>query len=200
MSSLINEESEYYSQVFASLDLSDQELVSKEFEDCTFKECNFSSAILRSCKFIDCHFAKCNLSNAKLAYSRFNEVVFDECKMIGVDWTRAYWPNLTLSAPIKFTQCILNDSSFFGLGLDEMVIEGCKAHDVDFREGKFKGADFSYTDFSNSLFNNTNLSAADFTEASNYSIDIHSNAIRGAKFSRSEAVSLLDSLGIELVD
>ena len=81
-----------------------------------------------------------------------------------------------------------------------MVIEECKAHDVDFREGDFGESNFTYTDFSNSLFNNTNLTGTDFTEAVNYNIDIYFNEIKRARFSRYEAVRLLNNLGIELVD
>jgi fluoroquinolone resistance protein len=105
-----------------------------------------------------------------------------------------------LFSPVKFFKCIINDSSFFGLSLDEIVIEACKAYDVDFREGSFSKANFTFTDFTNSLFNGTNLSGADFTEAVNYRIDINYNVINRAKFSRYEAISLLESLQIELKD
>ena len=76
---------------------------------------------------------------------RFSDVVFEECKLIGIDWTKARWPNISLCSPIKFFKCILNDSIFMGLTLDEIVIEACKAHEVDFREGSFCDADFSFT-------------------------------------------------------
>ena len=82
----------------------------------------------------------------------------------------------------------------------EVVIVECKAHDVDFREARLAEASFTYTDFAHSLFHNTDLSGADFTEATNYSIDIQANQIKHAKFSRLEAANLLTHLGIELVD
>ena len=40
---------------------------------------------------------------------------------------------------------------------------------------------------------------ADFTDATNYQIDIFTNKITGAKFSLPDAVNLLESLRIELV-
>jgi uncharacterized protein YjbI with pentapeptide repeats len=110
------------------------------------------------------------------------------------------WPNIATFSPLKFVGCILNSATFFGLNLDEIVIKDCKAHDVDFREGSFCNSDFSFTDFTNSLFSHTNLSGTDFTEAVNYRIDLNFNQIKGAKFSRYEAVSLLEGLEIELVD
>lgn len=194
------EQKEFFSQHFIELNLSNQVFDSVEFEDCTFKECNFSDATFRQCKFIDCTFVKCNLSLVKIAYSTFTDIIFESCKVIGIDWTKANWPNLALFSPIKFHQCILNDSSFFGLNLQEIVVEECKAHHVDFRDGDFTQASFSGTDLLECLFNKTNLSGVNFVDAVNYHIDIYNNNINKAKFSRYEAVSLLDSLDIELVD
>ena len=94
----------------------------------------------------------------------------------------------------------MNDSSFFGLNLSELVFRECKAHNVDFAEGQFQNADFSFSDFTESTFNNTNLTGVNFTEATDYNIDIYSNIIKNARFSRHEAVQLLSSLEIELVD
>jgi len=208
---IVDEQKEYLSQNFSGLDLSDRSslsvladkdsiLTGKEFDDCTFFECNFSETIIRGSKFIDCLFIKCNLSVTKINQSKFSGVTFDECKMVGVDWTKASWTSIALTSPIKFVKCIINDSCFFGLSLSEIVCEECKAHDVDFREGDFSEANFMFTDFSNSLFSETNLTGADFTEATNYNINIYHNEIKRAKFSRYEAVRLLNSLDIELVD
>lgn len=200
MNNIEDKGGEYVSQSFNNLNLSGKELTSKEFDGCTFTECDLSEAILTKSKFSDCHFIRCNLSLIKVEQSQFFDVVFEECKAIGIDWTRATWSQYVFCSPIKFYKSIINDSSFLGLSLEEIEIEECKAHDVDFREGNFTDANFSYTDFTNSLFNKTNLSAANFTEAVNYTIDVYLNNIKKAKFSRYEAIKLLDSLGIELVE
>jgi len=191
---------EHFSQVFNGLNLSYKKIESTIFEDCTFNKCNFSEAVFSESKFIDCEFSKCNLSIVKVEFSKFSGVVFDECKIIGVDWTTASWPDIKLCSQIKFYKCIISDSIFFGLNLAEIVIEECKAHNVDFRDGDFSDSGFSYTDFQGSMFNQTNLSGANFIEAINYNIDINFNNIGKAKFSRYEAIKLLDSLDIELVD
>jgi len=200
MSKIEDQVNEYLSKHFVGLDLSNKALIAKEFEDCNFRDCDFSGAILDKSKFVDCHFEKCNLSLIKISQSKLTDVMFEECKMVGVDWTRATWSSFKLNASIKFYKCILNDSSFFGLDMAEIVIEESKAHDVDFREGNFSDANFSYSDFSNALFNNTNLTSVNFVEAINYNIDVYINNISKAKFTRYEATRLLDSLGVELVD
>jgi len=196
----LNNTKEYLSQIFSNHSGINQEICNIEFEGCQFQDCNFTETTFRKCRFIECTFTRCNLSVMKVPQSQFTDVVFNECKLVGVDWTRASWPRLVFSVSLKFNKCIINDSSFFGLNLDEIVIEECKAHDVDFRDGSFCRADFTYTDFTNSLFGKTNLSGADFSEATNYDIDIFNNKISKARFSRYEAVRLLNSVDIELVD
>jgi len=191
---------EYLSKTFSNLTETSQDICNVEFEGCHFQDCNFTETIFKKCRFIECTFSRCNLSVIKVHQCQFTDVTFDECKVVGVDWTRASWPRLVFSVSLKFNKCIINDSSFFGLNLDEIIIEECKAHDVDFRDGSFCSANFTYTDFTNSLFGKTNISNADFSEATNYDIDIFNNKISKAKFSRYEAVRLLNSLDIELVD
>jgi fluoroquinolone resistance protein len=190
----------YVGQQFARLQLAGHTLTSQEFEDCRFEHCDFSGATFASCKFLECDFADCNLSLTKVARTRFRDVSFVSCKLPGIDWTRADWPKIALAALVKFERCVLNDSNFMALTLEQLVMQDCKAYDVDFRDGKFARANFTLTDFARSVFGKTDLSGADFTEAINYDIDVFNNTITGARFTRSEAMRLLGSLDIELVD
>jgi len=200
MKTTVAEPTRHFSEHLTGLKSPASSISLTEYESCTFKDCDFSEMVFTGCKFIDCTFTACNLSLIEVGGSRFRDVVFRECKVIGVNWTKASWPRLALSSPLKFHKCIINDSSFFGLSLEEIVIEECKAHDVDFREGNFSRANFSFTDFTHSLFGKTSLAGADLSEAMNYDIDVHENDIKHALFSRQEAIRLLDSLEIELVD
>jgi len=196
----IDNNQDYYSKTFSHLSMNEQAIEGVEFEDCTFSECDFTEAVFKKCRFIECSFTQCNLSVITIAQSQFTEVSFEHCKLIGVDWTRAMWSQLRLSATLTFKHCVLNDSSFFGLSLDEIKLIECKAHEVDFRNASVCHAQFTYTDFTGSLFGKTNLSGADFTEAVNYDIDIFDNKLDKAKFTRHEAVRLLNGLDIELLD
>jgi uncharacterized protein YjbI with pentapeptide repeats len=89
---------------------------------------------------------------------------------------------------------------FANLNLPDTVLSAKEFEDCEFRDGNFTGADFNHTDFAGALFGRTRLTSVDFTEAVNYDIDVFNNDIRKAKFSRYEAVRLLDSLEIELVE
>lgn len=200
MTNVLSGKREYLSETFENNAVLHQEVGDVEFEECEFRDCDFTESTFRKCKFIECSFIRCNLSVIKVPQTRFTDVTFDECKLTGVDWTRADWPRLMSTVTLKFNKCIINDSSFFGLSMDEVSVEECKAHDVDFREGSFCRGVFSYSDFTGSLFSKTNLTGADFSEAVNYNIDIFNNTVSKAKFTRYEAIRLLDSLDIELVD
>ena len=196
----IKNNQEYYSKSFSHLAMTEQKIEGAEFEDCTFSECDFTEAVFKKCRFIECSFSQCNLSVVKVGQTQFTDVTFEQCKLIGIDWTHAVWSQLRLSASLEFKNCVMNDSSFFGLSLDEATLVECKAHEVDFRNASFCKARFSYTDFTGSLFGKTDLSGADFTEAVNYDIDVFDNKIAQAKFTKYEAVRLLNSLDIELLD
>ncbi|MDP5147130.1 pentapeptide repeat-containing protein [Shewanella sp. ULN5] len=197
---MIQDNQQYYDQLFTGLSLSETTQASIEFEQCDFNGCDFSATTFSHCKFINCCFTQCNLSLLKSNYSQFLEVRFIDCKMIGIDWTKAHWPKFTVNPELSFTRCILNDSSFFGLTLHELILEECKVQEVDFRSGDFVNSSMTSSDFHNSLFMRTNLQKVDFTDSANFNINVNENNLTKAKFSRYEALSLLESLGIELVD
>jgi len=190
----------YFDALFDKHECSENRYSDIEFEECLFTDCDFSGKEFQHCKFVRCEFIRCNLSLIALPQTKLFGVTFQESKLIGIDWTKIIWAMYHLDFELKFERCILNDSSFFGLTLNELVFDECKLHDVDFREGDFSGSIMNYCDFTHSIFMRTNLQHVDFSESTNYTINVLENRIKGAKFSRFEALSLLDSLDIELVD
>lgn len=191
-------DSSYYSQTFSELEMQDQCIEGVEFEGCHFKQCNFSQASFQRCNFVDCEFEQCDLNLLDLGYSKFSDSLFRDCKMRGVDWSKVSWPRVLFAAPVQFFQCLLDDASFYGLQLPELIVEDCRACRADFREADLSQASFQRSDLSGAQFSKTVLERADFRDAHNYHIDIFHNRISGAKFTRYEALSLLDSLDIEL--
>lgn len=75
----------------------------------------------------------------------------------------------------------------------------CRAKEVDFRSALLQNANFTGTDFKGALFGDTHLENANFTDVCNTQIDIRTNHLKGAIFSRFEALALLEGLGIVLV-
>ncbi|WP_313455849.1 pentapeptide repeat-containing protein [Stenotrophomonas sp.] len=198
--SLDNGINEYYSKNFAGLDLSSQFLERLEFEACSFVNCDFSDATIRNSRFLECDFTECTLNNVKLPSTRLRSVTFERCRLVDVNWTTLEWSRLSTSAELTLRDCVLTDSSFHGLAMNEMVMQSCKAHGVDFREAKLRKADLSFTDFTDAQFGRTDLTDADFTEATGFDIDVLNNVMTRSKFSRHEAARLLSGLDIEVVD
>jgi uncharacterized protein YjbI with pentapeptide repeats len=190
----------HYDSHHRDLDLATVALSKLEFEGCTFDHCVFKEATLDKCSFVDCQFIECDLSLIRLGFSKFVDVSFRDSKLLGVNWTEATWSSILSHAPVSFLRCTLNDSSFYGLQMREAEVAQCLAHHADFREADFADADFRGTEFQGALFGNTRLGRADFAEAIDFNIDVRSNEVTGAKFSRLEATSLLAGLGIEIVD
>lgn len=190
----------YQNQHFKDIHLSKEKIDQKEFDNCTFSGCNFTETEFYKCKFYECKFINCNLTMIKVKNCHFFDTTFENSKAIGINWTTAAWPNIKLSSPIRFYQCALNYSSFFGLCLREITMTECTATEVDFREADCTSANFTHTDFTKSLFGKTNLTKADFTDALNYNIDIFLNETKKAKFSFPEVMNLLRCLDIELID
>ena len=155
---------------------------------------------LDNCRFTDCTFDGCDLSLAELNGSSFSNVRFSKTKAVGIDWTRATWPAKRIGNPIGFSESAISHSTFIGLSLKGIQLRDCIAADVDFREADLTQSDFSGTDLSDSLFLHTDLTEADFSRARNYRIDPSQNKITQAKFSLPEAISLLYSMDIEMIE
>jgi uncharacterized protein YjbI with pentapeptide repeats len=186
---------------FRKLAAAEADISFKQFIDCRFTGCNFSTATLRECVFQNCQFKECDLSLVTVPGSVFSGVHFENSKITGVNLVEAEWEKTgLLKASVAFVNCNVSHSTFFGLKLKKLLLTKCIAHDVDFGEADLTGANFTHTDFAESRFFKTNLTQADFTHAVHYSIGVHVNTVKKAKFSLPEAMSLLHALEIVLVD
>ena len=185
---------DYYDQEFSGITYQ-EELAFKTFDECTFTDCNFSNAEFKTCKFKHCHFINCNLSLITLKSSYFVDVSFEACKILGVNWTYA---EISLHQNLNFLKCNISQSNFLCLNLSSIKISQCSARDVDFRDCDLSKSILTANDFQNTLFSNTNLIKADFTNSINYYIDVLANQVKDAKFSLPEAIALLNGLGIKL--
>lgn len=191
---------EYSSQEFKKLTLKSARVIQKDFVACTFLKCNFSETLFQECRFHECKFRECDLSLANLKDSTFNSTRFEDSQIIGVDWTQTAWAKnkFIVFKPVDFIDSVLNHSTFSGLKMKQIQIVRCIAHDVSFEEADLTSADCTFTDFNSSRFNHTNLTEADFTGATNYTIAPQLNVLKKTKFSLPEAMALLYGLDIIL--
>ena len=194
----IKNNSDYTHEVFNELEFKESSVQLSNFENCKFVNCNFSEAQFIECKFADCEFINSNLSLIKFDQTKFSETDFKSCKVTGVNWTYSNWSSFNLTSPMFFESCDISFSIFTSLELQEMCLQDCIAHDVDFSECNLKGADFFRTDLKDSRFAFCKLDKCNFQEAINYLINPLENSIEGAKFSSPEVLSLLNAFKIEI--
>lgn len=187
-------DTDYYDdEQFHQLDCRGVRLDGIEFYSCTFQELTFLEATLNRCKFIECLFENCDLSLAQLVDCRFRRPRFVRSKLVGLDWTQT---DTLFEA--DFSECTLNYANLAGLDLRKSTFERCIAHEVDFVQADLSHSNCRHTDFTGSRFVNTNLTQADFTRATNYTIVPTANILKQTKFTLPEAVALLHGLDIIL--
>jgi len=196
MNAIIDSQSDdFYELRFTNLVHHAQKIDFREFYDCTFTNCTFHEVDFRGSRFINCTFESCDLSLAQMSRAVFRGTVFKNCRMIGIDWSESSSPLMA-----GYFDCDLSYSSFAHLDYSKGKIIRCKAHEVYFWESNLSQTDFSETDFEDSQFKECDLSKADLSTARNYAISPNSNILKEARFSLPEAVSLLNHLGIVLVE
>lgn len=161
--------------------------ISREFEQCHFKACDFTEVELHQVKFLACTFETCNLSNVKLEKSSFQDCTFAQCKMLGLAFDNCNPFNLSM----QFKECILSHASFSGLNLTQCGFDQCDLTGVDFGYCDLTQAKLTNCKMTDTLFEQTILQKADMRDSINYQIDPDNNTIKGARFSKEEIIGLL---------
>lgn len=179
-------------QKFNKVDYSETALPKGEYELCTFNGCDFSNSELSKIKFIECEFVGCNLSSANIIGASFQEVKFEDCKMLGVRFDLCDGFGLALD----FTNCQLDHSSFYQVKLINSSFLNCKLKDIDLTEANLSGVQFKTCDLQRAIFGRSNLEKTDFRTASNYSIDLQNNKVKGSKYSLNGVAGLLEKYQI----
>lgn len=171
------------------------ELLAKgEYENCSFKNCNFGDSNLSEFKFIDCIFSNCNLSLVKINKTTIRDTKFQDCKMLGLHFDACNEFGLSFS----FEGCQLNYSTFFRTKIKKTIFKNTQLQEVDFSETDLTNAIFDNCNLTLAVFNRTILEKVDFRTSYNYSIDPEINRIKKAKFSISGISGLLDKYDIDI--
>jgi len=192
---LFGSESFFEDRLFERIVFSGQILEKIEFYNCTFSSCDFTKVQLSRCEFEKCSFSSSDLSLLNFGGSGLADVKFIKSKLVGIIWESVRKP-----CHFSFDGCKLDNSSFYGQNMKNLVMKNCSAREVDFTHADLSKANFSGTDLLNSRFTETNLGFADFSSAFNYGIDPSINKIKKAIFSYPEVTSLLNYFDITIKD
>jgi uncharacterized protein YjbI with pentapeptide repeats len=183
----------YFSkQHFQHLNSSD--VLTGEYDACTFSNCNFATASFQQASFENCLFEDCDLSNIKVVKVNFQNVRFVRCKMLGIAFASAN-PFLL---ELHLENCVLDYCNFYKLPLKKSKFLQSRLREVDFSQANLSEASFKGSDLLGAVFDQTNLEKADFREALHYRIAPELNAIKGARFDLAGLPGLLESYGIKV--
>lgn len=170
------------------------DLKHRMFRNCIFEGCDFTKAQFTGSKWIDCKWIKCNLGLIKWDGCRLQGNSFEECKIVGGDFSKCDPMFLSIS----FKKCLINMGNFSDLNLKGTSFIGSTLRETHFSHVNLSEADFTDCDLSGSLFHHADLTKANFATALNFSINPLNNKLKGARFSKETALTLLDYLGIVL--
>ena len=112
---MISSGADYAHKEFQDLRVERDEIVSIEFHECLFLHSSFAESVLRQCRFVDCVFRQSDLSLVRFPGCSFTRTRFERCKVIGVNWTEAYWPKAGLGDSLGFSECAISHSTFLSL-------------------------------------------------------------------------------------
>ncbi|MCB2406359.1 pentapeptide repeat-containing protein [Hymenobacter lucidus] len=163
-----------------------------EFEQCHFVGGDFSGANLGAFRFTDCLFERCNLASAKLSGAGLQNVAFTDCKLSGLQFAACR----DFLFEVHFTGCQLHYASFFGKKMRGARFVGCSLTEADFTSADLTEAVFQDCTLLNAVFRNTLLTAADFTTASQFSIDPDGNTLTKARFTLPGLLGLVGKYGV----
>lgn len=181
-------------QQFENIKFQVEPLALGEYENCVFKQCDFSGINLSEIKFIDCEFIGSNLSLVNLVKTAFRDIRFKECKLLGLHFENCHDFGLSFS----FENCQLDHSTFYRTKIKKTIFKDSQLREVDFTECDLTESVFDNCDLSNANFDRTILEKVDFRSAFNYSIDPELNRIKKAEFSVQGISGLLNKYDIKI--
>lgn len=168
--------------------------LAKEYDNCTFTDCDLAEADLSGITFMDCEFTNCNLSNAKLKDTGMKTVRFRNCKLMGM----MFMDCSSFLFSVDFTDCVLNFSSFYNLTLKKTNFTNCNLQETDLTDADLTEVVMDNCNLAGAKFEHTTLVKADLRTAYNYIIDPELNRVKGAKFSLQGIPGLLEKYQIQV--
>ena len=185
----------YEDKTFEKVIYTEQRAMGREFQSCTFKNCDLSGTDFSTTKFLECTFESCNLSMAKFDRTTMTDVAFKGCKLMGINFSITQ----SFMFSVSFEDCVLDYSSFMHKKMVKTIFKKTSLKEVTFSRAVLTGSVFDECDLNSAIFNQTDLTSVNFSTAYNYIIEPELNNIKKAIFSAQGLPGLLTSYGIKIV-
>ncbi|MFP2904772.1 pentapeptide repeat-containing protein [Pyxidicoccus sp. 3LFB2] len=189
----LSQEAFFENETFTDLELQGGDLGEKEFYRCTFLRAQLQESRWRNTILEACVFNSCDLTRAQLKSTGLRGVRFEGSKLMGVDFT-----DVSANPEVTFEECLLRYASFVGLSLRKTEFLRCSALEANFFDLDLSEADFSGTNLAGSNFRGCTLTRTNFSQASGLFLDPARNRVKGTRVPVETAVSLAQSLGLQV--
>ncbi len=177
---------------YTDITFSEDAVMYKDFEHCTFTGCDFSGCDYTGTAFIDCTFVSCNFYEAKINYVAFRGALFNDCDFNGVNFSMVD----PLLFEVEFRDCMLDYAKFYTLKIKGTIFSNCSLIAVDFMKTDLTAVVFDNCNMHKAVFIDAVAEKADFTTSYNFSIDPERNKLKKAQFSQAGLKGLLDKYEI----
>jgi fluoroquinolone resistance protein len=182
-------------QTFTRLKTGDPVFRHRQFENCSFINCDLSYANLSKLVFTECKFEGCNLSLAVLLDTGLQDIQFKDCKLSGADFSKSQ----DFLFAVNFENCILDNAVFYKKKNKRAKFLDCSLTEADFTEADLTDVKFENCNLNRAFFDHTILKNADLCTSYNFIIDPDKNDIKKAKFSAQGLPGLLAKYDIKIV-
>ena len=152
------------------------------FTDCAFRGVRFNASLHSSAAYLNCTFVRCSFFDAtftgcKLVGSRFEGCAFGVTRVEGGDW------------------------SFVSLARAELrgvVVRGVRMREADLTSARLEDAELRDCDLSGAWWLGAKLSGCDLRGSDLSALDPREVEVRGALVTYAQAVTLAESLGLDV--
>ncbi|MBY0014427.1 pentapeptide repeat-containing protein [Paenibacillus typhae] len=156
---------EYSRCQISDIQLEYQEAEKVSFDKVLFKNVIISESSLRAIELTDVIFENCDLSNVNFSEAFIHRTEFRQCKMIGTDFTRARFQNVSVINSLcdfasfrfsklkltAFGQCSLNSADYYQADFQKVAFEDCKIDQAVMAGVRLKDTDLSSCEFTGLL-------------------------------------------------
>lgn len=183
-------------KTYTSSDFSEKAIDNCSFSYCKFSECKFVETAYDDVSFNECIFENCSFVNGKFSDTVMKFCTFRNCSIIGLNWMEL---STSYSAVIeKLDRCLLKYNNFEDMTFRKIDFGKSQIISSAFYKTTLSECNFSECNLKDTTFSMCDLQKSDFRSAQGFGIDIMTCKLKGAKFSFSNLVGLVNGLGIKI--
>jgi uncharacterized protein YjbI with pentapeptide repeats len=186
---------EYYQESFRSTAILTSAGTGDLFESCEFiglRPTPGERLRLTGLRFEDCTFRDCDFTGATLGETAFQDCTFEECKLSGLRWDEVRALNFACS----FLRSNLSFSVFAGRDLTRCKFKDCKLEEADLERAVCDGLAFDGCQLSGAQWSGASCLKSDFRASQGLTFDPNRVRLKGALFTTEGLRGLVAHHGI----